>query len=433
LLAQPGQFVPNPGASAPTVAPPGTYVAVAGATGATPADPGFFVPAAGATAAIPAPLGSYVPTPGASAPTLAPPGTYVAFTGSTAPTPAPAGTYVAASGATAATPAPLGTYVATTGATAPTLAKPGFYTAAPGATAPIGAGMLASGANAAVLATRQILDAAPVFAPGSALGISVLGGRATFDQEGLTGATRQSARSNGLVLHAGAGAHRFFAGWSEQRLEPLAAGQARGEGWLAGWSANVVRAASASLHLGVFGGRSRTDGTREVSELAVAEQHRFAAEVRVLGVQLGGSLPLPVLPGNAQLALQAAAVQYRQPAFSETPSAAGTVAGLSVAGATLTTAPLRAGVRHAWSAVEFEWGLRADLNGGKNLRASLTNGQSFSFDVPLAQSSSKAAFVRLGLAGVELAPGLVLRGGVGHEAGSGARDTSVQVSLQKRW
>jgi hypothetical protein len=428
-----GRYVDTFGAVIDTPARLGHYVNVTGATAETPAPPGFYVATTAATAATPARLGHYVATSGAAADTPARLGHYVNVTGATVDTPAPPGYYVATTGATAATAAPLGSWVATAGASAPESAR-GFYTAAPAATAPIGAGMLAGPANLAVSAVRQILGARTTAenAPqGAGLAVSLLGGRESTEQDGITGGHRQRARATGFVLQgdtapAAVGAHTLFLGVSEQRLDATAAGSAKASTWLAGWSTRI-----AGLRFTLFGGGSSADAERAVSEIATPELQTASTKTTLAGAQLGAALPLAAL--GAQLLLEGGVTSYRQKGFTETSAAAGTTAGLQVADWRHTAVPLFVGLSHSLGVAELSWGLRADLNGGSDLQASLTNGQVHSFAVPVGQASTKAFVAKLRFIGAELAPGLRLGGGVALEAGDKTRQSQAQVTLDKRW
>lgn len=408
----PGSYDPA-GGSACVAAPPGTFVAAGGATTATPAPPGTFVPASGAVSATPAP-----------------PGSFVSVSGAIAPTPAPPGFFVSATGATAANAAPLGFYVAGSGATEANAVPGGFYTADFGATAPVGAGLLATGANHAVNGTRQLLGARPAPMNDSGLAINLLAGQGATEQAGITGTERPAARSAGLVLQAqmqtaAAGGGSAFIGFNEQRQESLSAGTGKSTQWLAGGSQRAF-----GLRASVFAGRARADGVREVREVAVPEQQSWSTTSLVVGVQAAAAMPMPDWRAEGRFTI--GLTQYRQKAFTEAGST-GSTAGLRVERWNQLALPVQLTLWHDLGAAGFEWGARADLNRKKALQASLTNGLSHSFEIPVGQSATQALLARLTLNGAELGAGLRLRGSLGVEAGSKTRDVQGQIGLEKRW
>lgn len=402
----------------------------AGGSACVAALPGTFVPTAGATAATQAPPGSYVAVPAATIATLAPAGSYVSVAGATTANQAPPGSFVSGIGATAADPAPLGYYVAGFGATAPQAAGAGFYTAALASTAPIGAGLLATGANHAVSGTRQLLGARPALMNDSGLALNLLGGRSDTEQDGITGTERPSTRNAGLVLQgqlqsAAAGGGSVFAGWVDQKQESLGAGSADSTLWLAGWSQQVF-----GLRATAFGGQARASGVREVREIAAPEQQRWSNSTRMLGVQAAAAMRLP--DWRAEWRLAGGLTQYQQKAFTEA-GAVGSTAGLRIERWSHLAVPVQVTMWHDLGAAGFEWGARADLNRKKALQASLTNGQTFGFEIPVGQSATQALLARLTLNGWDVGSGLRLRGAIGVEAGPKTRDLVGQLGLEKRW
>lgn len=134
-----GYYVPNSGATEPTIAPVGTFVSMEGAVAPTPAPPGTFVPLQGQSFATLASPGFFVAESGASSQTIAPPGSFVANSGAVAPTLAAPGTFVNLPGQTAAILAEPGYFAAGTGATEQTITPPGYFTSGFGFASPVAA------------------------------------------------------------------------------------------------------------------------------------------------------------------------------------------------------------------------------------------------------------------------------------------------------
>lgn len=387
-------------------------VCTAGVAQTSTCGPGFYDPAGG-SACVPAPVGSYVNVPGATSATPAAPGSFVAVTG-----------------ATAANLAPIGFYVAGSGASSAQAVSSGFYTPGFGASAPVGAGLLATGANHAVGATRQLLGARPAPMDDSGLAAQLLGASSSIEQDGITGAERPSSRSAGVLLQgqlqtAAAGAGSAFAGWVEQRQETLAAGTGRSTAWLAGWSQRLFGASASA-----FAGQSRGRGVREVREVAPSEQQSWSSTTRIVGVQAAAAMRLT--DWRAEWRIAGGVTQFSQQAFTEAGSA-GSTAGLRVDRWRQLSVPVQLTLWHDLGAAGFEWGARADLNGKKALQASLTNGQTFAFEIPVGQAATQALLARLTLNGWDLGSGLRLRGALGVEAGSKTREVGGQIGIEKRW
>jgi hypothetical protein len=333
-------------------------------------------------------------------------------------------------GATTANLAPIGFYVAGTGASSAQAVSSGFYTPGFGASAPVGAGLLATGANHAISGARQLLAARPAAMDDSGLGVALLGGRSDTEQIGITGTDRPASRSAGVLLQAqlqpaAAGAGSAFAGWVEQRQETLSAGTGKSTQWLVGWSQRVF-----GLRASAFAGQARAEGVRDVREVAPSEQQAWSSSTQIVGAQAAAALRLT--DWRAEWRLAAGVTQYSQKAFAEAGSA-GSTAGLRIDRWRQLSAPVQLTLWHDLGAAGFEWGARADLNSKKAMQASLTNGQTFAFEIPVGQAATQALLARLTLNGWDLGSGLRLRGALGIEAGSKTREVGGQIGLEKRW
>ena len=107
--------------------------------GCVDADPGHFVPGPGATEQIECPVGRYQPNSGSISCIIADPGHYVDTTGSAIQTKCAVGTYQPIAGSASCLLAGPGHYVSTTAATAQTACAPGNYQPASGAVSCIAA------------------------------------------------------------------------------------------------------------------------------------------------------------------------------------------------------------------------------------------------------------------------------------------------------
>lgn len=404
-------------------------VCTAGVAQTLTCQPGTYLPPGGSVCLQALP-GNYVPNAGATAQIAAPAGSFVSVFAATAATPAPPGTYVPGTGATTAVMAQPGYYVAEEGATAPQVPKPGFYTATFGATTPIGAGLVASGANQALAGARQLLGARPELAEDSGLAVAALGARRSTEQTGVAGADKLSTHTSGIVLQAqwqraAVGGASLFAGWAEQRLSPLAAGSARSEQWLVGASRQMQ-----GVHASLFAGQARAKVRREISELPTAEQQEAAISTQVFGVQAATGWAVPAW--RAELRLAGGATRVAQKAFVETGSA-GSAAGLSVQGWKQVAVPASVTLHHDLGAAALAWGLRADLNGSKALRAAPIAAPEVAVEIPVAESATRAFVGALSLKGVALGGGLRLSGALAVEAGPKASEALGRLTLNLRW
>lgn len=127
ILAPPGYYVPNAGATNLTAASPGYYVPDFGASNQTAAAPGTYAPFAGMSTSITASAGYYVGTQAATTMTAAVKGYFVDTDGATNQTPAQAGQYTPIGGMQTALLAPLGYYAPTNSLSEITPAPVGYF------------------------------------------------------------------------------------------------------------------------------------------------------------------------------------------------------------------------------------------------------------------------------------------------------------------
>jgi predicted extracellular nuclease len=132
--ADPGNYVPTPGATSQTQCSAGSFQGNSGASSCTPASAGNFVPLPGATTQTACLAGTYQPSTGATVCISADAGSFAAGPGATSQTPCLAGTYSNTSGAASCTPASVGNYVPLPGATGQIACNAGSFQASTGAT-----------------------------------------------------------------------------------------------------------------------------------------------------------------------------------------------------------------------------------------------------------------------------------------------------------
>jgi hypothetical protein len=422
--------------SACVAADPGSYVPNPGATAQIQADPGFFVPNSGSSAQIQAQPGSYVPNTGAS----------VAFS-------ADPGFFVPNAGATVQQEAPIGFYVPTSGAAAATPVSQGFYTASAGASAQMPAGGLAAPLTAALqtstmfnnLSTDLLEDDSV-----STLKLATAYQHNTVDQVALSSGNFDTdigavVLQANLLKFAGGNTGVQFA-YGHHNLDNSGAVDNNGNSFeVAAFQSGMVKDGRFQAFL-VYG-QTHYDNRRNVVVNAAGtnlETLTSDGDVSWAGVRSRVNYPVADRVGVIG---QFGVLRYSTDRVQETGVATlsgaptASVASLNAKALNYISAPVTFGVsfdalpktaEQSISTVTLEAGVTGNLSGTQNLRLALPSG-AYRFNLPVTQSSAVAGLFGVKLNGWQMGNGFNVTGALQTELGVDTTAFRAGINLVKSW
>ncbi len=431
-----------PGSTVCTPAPAGYYVAITGATEATPASPGSYQPSIGQTSALLAQPGHYVPFAASDSQILAPAGTYVNQYGQSAPTLAPAGTYVSGTGATNPTQLAFGTYLPTTGSTSASAAlapSTGYYLTNAGAANQIPAGGIAAPLTSALQSTDLLTGLAMDVIQSDqseGLKVAVAYQRSNVNQAGIA-AGKLNSNIGGISIGIDRKTESFgkiglIGGYSYNGMSAGGEVSNTANTYQFGLynSGNIADANYVGMLVYGSGSnqlqRNVTNSYFSGTSINANEALSSTSNVSWFGVQGKLAMPLSAIAKPLSAYAQLGVLGYRAGAFNESGVATSgggapitSYAALNVAGLNYTAIPFVLGASYdflekqpgqANSPLTLSVGVVGNLSAKQNLAATTNGTTTYSFELPVAQSSYVSGLIKLKVNEMALGNGFKLSG-----------------------
>lgn len=415
-------------------------MSISGVAAADPCDSGSYFDGTSCVLASP---GSYVSNAGATVAELASPGHYVSTSGATRQSDAQAGYYVPNSGATFALPSPIGSYVSGAAASAATLAGSGYYVPVTGASSQAPAGLLAGPLTTAMRATslnlantQALIDSKEV----EALKASFYYESGSVTQDGLNSTNKLKSNIAGVsvvadvwaTLTSSAG---FFVNVGSNKFSAASDGSGRGNSYTLGAYSKVTNQ-DWTIVSKIVAGVYDFDSTRYITNINSPEVARGTTRVGSYGLNFNISHPwVRISPAfSAYLDISALSFAYKGMTETAVAGSGSGVYGLRAASLHYFSIPMIAGGRYTFGAassnpVTLSAGYRADLAGRRNILVS----SPYSFNVPVNATSTNGAVLGVTAYHKNLADGFILSASAQADMAARGHYYQGALRLSKAW